>query len=189
MSLSLLNPPMMLRSFWDEITSRNRHTVLSLLLLSLLFTTVAAQSPASTVLIPALPTLTTIILNSTHPLLHVNLPPQTRYLTLNLCSLSSNTSLIPVVLVSTTSPPVYDLGAQPVSAAGSGGVGTANLRSRTTNTWEISWDKGFGNWTGVSTGEVDVLIGLNVANNGSLIGGVSATGNVVVQLGASATGT
>ena len=66
---------------------------------------------------------------------------------------------------------------------------------RNGETWSLSWDLGFGNWTSTSASSsggivgVEILIGLGVLETGLMDSSlVIPQGNVVVQLGASGSG-
>lgn len=158
-----------------------------------------ADIPANTpkISISGLPSLLTLPpLNKTSPLLQISLPTTSPlYITLNICSLTSNTSLVPTVLLTTTSPPVFSLGSRrPVSDFNSGGTNrdTANKVNRDEDVWSVTWDKGFANWTWADEEPVGVgiLFGLGLKVDGSVDEDVagSGEGNVVIQLGVSSTG-
>ncbi|WVQ78119.1 hypothetical protein IAT38_000200 [Cryptococcus sp. DSM 104549] len=142
-------------------------------------------------------------LNTSHPLLQLSLPSSSSlYLTFSLCSLTSNTSLLPTVLLSTSSPPSFPLGSKSVSSPSSGGYGGSGLgynrrSSKSGSTWRLTWSYGFGNWTygaagGADEVEVGVLLGLGLdAASGEVQDGADVgvgSGDVVVQLGVSADG-
>jgi len=151
-----------------------------------------SPSAISTISISGLPSLLTLPpLNSTAPTIQLDLPTTSSlYITLNICSLGANTSLIPSVLLSTASPTVFNLGTRPSADRESGGVGRANRRSRAGTTWLLEWDMGFANWT--STGEevgVAVFLGMGLRVDGSVDGSVLGQGNVVVQIGIAGDGT
>ncbi|KAK8869835.1 hypothetical protein IAR55_000403 [Kwoniella newhampshirensis] len=162
-------------------------------------TSSASTSSATSARVLSLNNLPTTLslppVNSTSPLLQLSFPSTASLvLTFSICSLSSNTSLLPTILVSTagTDPPTFDLGTRSISDSASGGVrGSSqgyNRRSgRSGTTWSVSWDKGFGNWTWTGTGEteVDVLIGLGLGTDGTTMAPLDLTGGVVIQLGAS----
>jgi calcium channel MID1 len=110
----------------------------------------------------------------------VNLPTNSPlYITINICALTSNTSILPTVLVSTASPPSWTLGTRTSSDSGSGGTseGGWNLKSRSGNLWEMTLDEGFGS----------LMFGLGLLADGTTQS-VSASGNVAIQLGVSSSG-
>ncbi|RSH91307.1 stretch-activated cation channel mid1 [Saitozyma podzolica] len=112
------------------------------------------------------------------------------YITINICALTSNTSILPTVLVSTASPPSWTLGTRTSPDSGSGGTseGGWNLKSRSGNLWEMTLDEGFGNWTW--TGDpvgTSLMFGLGLLADGTTQS-VSASGNVAIQLGVSSSG-
>jgi hypothetical protein len=129
-------------------------------------------------------------LNATRSAVEVSFPPTPNlFLTFNLCSLTSNTSLLPTVLIATTVDPSWAFGARSTADAGSGGTaeGGYNRRSRDGGLWSLTWDKGFGNWTmiGLGPGEtVKVLLDLGFEADGSTRSS-TGVGNVNVQLGIS----
>lgn len=165
--------------------------------------TSTTSSSTSTISIPILPTLISLPpLNASSRQLRVSIPPSPSsplYITLNLCQLTSNTSLIPAVRISTLSPPSFDV-SRTVADSGSGGVGMPNRRARGNGVWELSWDGGFANWTITDTGaytytdageanRVEMMIGLGVQAGGSLQAGMTVeSGNMQIQLGVSADG-
>lgn len=151
----------------------------------------SAPGPIQNLSIAAIPALINLTpLNSTRPTIQLSLPPTPDlFLTFNLCSLTSNSSLLPTVLISTAADPAWSLGARSTADSGSGGTreGGHNRRSRQGAVWSLVWDKGFGNWTmsGMGQGEqVKMLLSLDVDVNGAFRSGVGA-GNMVIQLGVS----
>lgn len=171
-----------------------------LLCLSLLTSPAFAQSsstsssqsgPTALYNIATIPALINLpALNSSRPAIELSFPPTPNlFLTFNLCSLTSNSSFLPTILISTSTSPAWSLGSRSTSDLGSGGTqeGGYNRRSRSGGLWSLTWDKGFGNWTveGLGQGEsVKVLLALNIDTDGaSRI--VSGTGNIAVQLGIS----
>lgn len=153
--------------------------------------TVSVAEPTQTLSVIAIPSLINLpALNSTRPAIQLSFPAsRDLFLTFNLCSLTSNTSLVPTVLISTSSDTVWTLGPRPITDATSGGTreGGYNRRSRAGGLWSLTWDKGFGNWTierqeGGSV--VKVLIDLAMGSDGTARP-VSGAGNVGVQLGVS----
>lgn len=138
-------------------------------------------------------------LNSSHPLLQLALPSTSSlYLTFSVCSLTSNTTILPTVLISTSSPASFNLGSKPIRDASAGGVPTSsggkgyNYKSgKNGATWELAWSSGFGNWTlnGTSETQVHLLLGLGLGSDGSTLNTTGVgNGNVVVQMGASTGG-
>jgi hypothetical protein len=110
-------------------------------------------------------------------------PITSLYLTLSICSLGSNTSIVPAVVVS-LDPENFDIDENSVSDRSSGGVDKANRKARGGDVWALAWDKGFANWTYVDdegAGEVVMRIGFAEGEKAS-------EGNVVMQLGASVDG-
>jgi hypothetical protein len=105
------------------------------------------------------------------------------YLTLSICSLGSNTSIIPAILVS-LDPENFDIDENSVSDRNSGGVLKANRKARGADVWALAWDKGFANWTYVDEeGVENVTMRIGFAE-----GEEASEGNVVLQLGASVDG-
>jgi len=105
------------------------------------------------------------------------------YLTLSICSLGSNTSIVPAILVS-LDPENFDIDENSVSDRNSGGVVKANRKARGADVWALAWDKGFANWTYVDdegTDNVTMRIGFAEGEEAS-------EGNVVLQLGAGVNG-
>jgi calcium channel MID1 len=105
------------------------------------------------------------------------------YLTLSICSLGTNTSIIPAALVSTDVSD-FDINDNSVSDRLSGGVERANRKAKGRDVWALSWDKGFANWTYVDdtgVGEIGMRIGFADGQEVS-------DGNVVIQLGAGVDG-
>ncbi|KAI9638344.1 calcium channel [Dioszegia hungarica] len=158
-----------------------------ILLLSLVLPITSAQpspsapGPIQNLSIAAIPALINLTpLNSTRPTIQLSLPPTPDlFLTFNLCSLTSNSSLLPTVLISTAADPAWSLGARSTADSGSGGTreGGHNRRSRQGAVWSLVWDKGFGNWTmsGMGQGEqVKMLLSLDVDVNGAFRSGVGA---------------
>jgi hypothetical protein len=105
------------------------------------------------------------------------------FLTLSICSLGSNTSIIPAILVS-LDPENFDIDGNSVSDRNSGGVLKANRKARGADVWALAWDKGFANWTYVDEGgSENVTMRIGFAE-----GEEASEGNVVLQLGASVDG-
>jgi hypothetical protein len=106
------------------------------------------------------------------------------YLTLSICSVGSNTSIIPAILVS-LDPENFDIDQNSVSDRTSGGVDKANRKARGAAVWALAWDRGFANWTYADDDGVEsVLMRLEFAEGEEV-----SEGNVVIQLGASLDGT
>jgi hypothetical protein len=154
-------------------------------LLGLLATT-SAQLSLSTTSLPL--TISLPPLNASSPAFDLQINPATTitslFLTLSICSLGSNTSIIPAILVSTDLPD-YDLGDDSASARDSGGVGKANRKARGRGVWALAWDKGFANWTYVDDEGLSGPVGLRI---GFVEGEEISEGNVVLQLGAALDG-
>ncbi|KAL7422903.1 stretch-activated cation channel mid1 [Cryptotrichosporon argae] len=164
----------------------------------------APASPSATISLSGLPvTYTLPSLNSTLPYFILDLPTvSSLFLTLNICGLGTNASVVPSVLVSaittstasssssTSSTSPYAIGTRASADAASGGVGAPNRKSRAGATWLLEWDAGFANWTWTGTQSVDasVLVGLNVGTDGTVGGTDADDGNIVVQFSASTDG-
>lgn len=140
-------------------------------------------------------------LNISHPLLQLSLPSTSTsslYLTFSLCSLTSNPTMLPTVLISTSSPASFNLGSKPIRDASAGGVPTSsggqgyNFKSGKNGvTWGLQWSNGFGNWTlnGTSEAQVNLLLGLGLGNDGRTMNTTGVgNGNVVMQMGISTSG-
>jgi hypothetical protein len=159
---------------------------LALLIIALtICTTTFAQLSISTSSLPltvTLPPLNTstqafdLSITSTSPITSL-------FLTLSICSLGSNTSIIPAVLVS-LNPGNFDIDENSAPDRNSGGVGKANRKARGADVWALAWDKGFANWTYVDEdGAESVTMRIGFAE-----GEEASEGNVVLQLGASVDG-
>lgn len=145
-----------------------------------------AQISLSTASLPlnlALPPL-----NASRPAFDVQINPASAitslYLTFSICSLGSNTSVIPAIIVSTNLPN-YDLGDDTDPDKMSGGIGKANRRAGRGDVWALAWDKGFTNWTYVDDEGLSGPVGLRI---GFTDGEEVSDGNVVLQLGAALNG-
>ncbi|WVW83117.1 hypothetical protein I302_105135 [Kwoniella bestiolae CBS 10118] len=147
--------------------------------------------------IPTLPTTATLPpLNASSPLIQLVLPPSNLlYLTFSICTLTSNTTLLPNILISNEDPPSFDLGSRSVIDQSSGGtkVGGYNRRNnKNGNTWNVVMDRGFGNWTMNNTlgdmASVNVLFGLGLENDGETLDEIDVQGGVIVQMSASGDG-
>jgi len=148
-------------------------------------TTALAQLSVSTSSLPltvALPPLNTS--TQAYDLSITSASPITSlYLTLSICSVGSNTSIIPAVLVA-LDPENFDIDENSVSDRASGGVEKANRKARGADVWALAWDKGFANWTYVDDEGADSV----VMRIGFAEGEEVSEGNVVIQLGASVEG-
>ena len=155
----------------------------------------ASPTPSVTRTISATTLPTTLSLpplNLSYPAIQIDLPLRTSlYFTLNICSLGTNISVIPVGLVSTDDPPSFALG-RSTSDAQSGGISSSNRVSRNGSPWQLEWERGFANWTRSGDGEVgtSVLIGLGIGNDGNVDLGTipEDLGNVIVQISLSTLG-
>ncbi|ODO11485.1 hypothetical protein I350_00265 [Cryptococcus amylolentus CBS 6273] len=173
--------------------------------LLLLLSVVSAQDTSATLSDPpsvsfsSLPTSVSLPpLNSSSPGLRLNFTDvQSLYLTLSICSLTSNTSLLPRALISASMPLSFDLGSKAVRDQSSGGLtasvggnGVNKRSSKDGTTWEMEWSYGFGNWSWSSNGggykDVGVLFGLGLDKDGQTLNtSMIGSGNVVMQLDAS----
>jgi calcium channel MID1 len=154
--------------------------------------TTFAQLTLSTSSLPI--TVTLPALNTSTPAFDLSItslnPITSLYLTLSICSLGSNTSIIPAVLV-TTNPGEFDIDENSVSDRNSGGVEKANRRARGGDVWALAWDRGFANWTFVDEVEDDSEDGgvrEVVMRIGFAEGIEISEGNVVIQLAAALDG-
>ncbi|WWC69498.1 uncharacterized protein I206_103440 [Kwoniella pini CBS 10737] len=145
--------------------------------------------------IDSLPTSVSIpALNKTSPLIQVVLPiTNLLYLTFSLCTLTSNTTLLPTILLSTSDLPTFDMGNKPISDQTSGGtksVGYNQKNNKNGQNWNIALDKGFGNYTLNSTDQVpvNILFGLGLEDDGSTLDELDVTGGIVIQMDASEDG-
>ena len=148
---------------------------------------VAAQTP--TVSITSTPTSITLpALNLSIPTVLLDLPASAQYLTINIASLGTNTSILPSVIVSTASSPDFVLGSHTSLDAESGGQwDSGNTVNKGGDTWELEWNLGFANWTAQVNQPVRCLVGLGVSDNGTVAGPGKENGNVIVQVGVSST--
>jgi len=148
-------------------------------------TTALAQLSVSTSSLPltvALPPLNTS--TQAYDLSITSASPITSlYLTLSICSVGSNTSIIPAVLVA-LDPENFDIDENSVPDRTSGGVEKANEKARGADVWALAWDKGFANWTYVDDEGADSV----VMRIGFAEGMEVSEGNVLLQLGASVEG-
>lgn len=171
-------------------------------------TTTTTATPSQTsqrVIISSVPTSVALPpINASSPVLDIRCPAfavSTIYLTLNICGLtSSGAALVPRVLVSSSdSIPqyFYDSSVRTVADPASGGVlydadGVSRPNERALpDLWDLTWDKGFANWTfnGLinsdgSIVQTSVLLGLAMGTTGIInqtqLEGVE--GNLQVQL-------
>jgi hypothetical protein len=110
-------------------------------------------------------------------------PITSLYLTLSICSLGSNASIIPAIIVS-LDPDNFDIDGNSGPDRLSGGIEKANRKARGADVWALAWDKGFANWTYVDEeGTEGVTMRIGFAE-----GEEASDGNVVLQLGASIDG-
>jgi calcium channel MID1 len=182
-------------SWWARRLNANPHlplkrrwSCLTLIITGLLFcSAVVAQVSISTASLPL--TISLPPLNASSPAFDLLITsPSTStitslYLTLSICSLGTNTSIIPAALVSTDVSD-FDINDNSVSDRLSGGVERANRKAKGRDVWALSWDKGFANWTYVDdtgVGEIGMRIGFADGQEVS-------DGNVVIQLGAGVDG-
>ena len=153
--------------------------------------TTAAATSTPTVSISTLPSLVSLpALNLSSPAVAVELPESSSlYITLNICSLSSNDSLIPTVRLSTADPASFVLGTRSVKDQTTGGSAAhPNRRSRSGSTWDVAWSEGFANWTVTDSDDavsIQLLIGLGLSDTGIDTSGLTGDGDVIVQLGVS----
>jgi hypothetical protein len=157
----------------------------------ILFSVISCLSVAlAQIITPALPfTVTLPALNSSNPILDLILPTSafpssSIYLTLSICSLNSNTSQTPNVLVS-TAPPDYEQDDRMTSDADSGGTARTNMRMRGGDLWNLSWDEGFANWTYPDQDALESPVGIRIGFEEGLD---VAEGNLLIQLSASRDG-
>ncbi|WVF72129.1 hypothetical protein IAT40_006941 [Kwoniella sp. CBS 6097] len=119
-------------------------------------TSTASASATRTYSLSTLPTsLSLPALNTSSPAIQLDLPSiSSIYLTFSICTLTSDQTLLPNILISIDDPPNFDLSSSSklVNDASSGGLGTGktgwNQRTgKNGGTWLINWEKGFGNFT------------------------------------------
>jgi hypothetical protein len=173
--------------------------LVSFLLALVSILSVHAQTPSNapnpTFSILSVPTTLSLpSLNASARQIRLSLPPRSTYITLNICGLTSNATLLPDVRISTSEEASFDI-TRVSRDHSSGGVGIPNRRARGSDTWNLSWDKGFANWTRIgldessSEGGVEMLLGLGLTLTGNLEAGLTvASGNVVIQLSISEDG-
>lgn len=131
--------------------------VLSLLALLALAIGVAAQSASSV----------TVTLNSTAPSREVQIPgtsSDTFAITLNICSGTS----LPVIRVSTASPPDYTIDRSTADRSSGGSLASPNRVSRDQPTWDLSWDLGYANWTGEAD-SLGILVSLDDVGGSAVV--------------------
>ncbi|WWC61161.1 uncharacterized protein I303_103741 [Kwoniella dejecticola CBS 10117] len=159
----------------------------------------ASSTPTSqttkTYSISSLPTSVSLpSLNATTPLIQIVLPSTNLvYLTFSICTLTSNSTLLPTILLSTADPPSFDIGTKPISDASSGGtkaVGYNRKINKNGQSWKVALDRGFGNFSLNSTDEVpvNVLFGLGLHDDGVTLDEVDVSGRLVIQMDASEDG-
>lgn len=145
--------------------------------LSIAYAQISISSMPSTTTLPAL--------NTSSSVLDITLPPSpSLYLTLSICSLNSNDTQLPSVLVS-TSPPDFELDERTTADRASGGTERANRRVRGGGLWSLSWDQGFANWTNPSDDALQGPVGMRL---GFVQDQEIAEGNLVLQLRVSGDG-
>lgn len=153
----------------------------------------ASSTPSTTrtLSLSALPTTVSLEpLNASSPAIQIEFPQTpSLFITLNICALGTNTSVLPSAIVSLQSPPSFALG-RTTSDPDSGGLSTPNKVDRNGDPWILEWSKGFANWT---TNEPDdqfqasllLAIGLDADgtfDNSTLPGDL---GDIVLEIGAS----
>jgi len=152
-----------------------------------LLTIAQSATVSTTVNLPDLPLqLTLPPLNSTSPTIQLSLANTSNlFITFDICSLGSNTTLIPTVLVSTASPPSFNFGTRSSLDYGSGGVGKPNRRNRAGTVWRLEWSMGFANWTktDVDSLPISILIGNGLQIDGTVDESLLEQGNVIVRVG------
>ncbi|WVQ98698.1 hypothetical protein IAU59_005829 [Kwoniella sp. CBS 9459] len=179
----------------------------------------ALAASTRTYSLPTIPTsLSLPALNTSVPAIQLDLPSiSSIYLTFSICTLTSDQSLLPNILVSTIDPPNFDLDSSSklIYDRDSGGLGQSktgwNQRvGKNGNTWLINWEKGFGNYTfstsssddndddgdsdgdsgeGSDEGEqVPMSILFDLGTADDEDGGAGVTGNMVIQMSASTQG-
>ncbi|WWD01423.1 hypothetical protein V866_008367 [Kwoniella sp. B9012] len=155
----------------------------------------SSSASTKTYSIPTLPTTATLpSLNVSSPLIQIVFPStDLLFLTFSICTLTSNITLLPNILVSNSDPPSFDLGSKPTTDQSSGGTKSGGYNRRNNkngNTWGITLDSGFGNWTFNSTDSgqtvsVNVLFGLGLGDDGSTLDEMDVEGGLIVQMSAS----
>jgi hypothetical protein len=131
--------------------------VIGLSALIILALGVAAQSASSV----------TVTLNSTAPSREVQIPgtsSDTFAITLNICSGTS----LPVIRVSTASPPDYTIDRSTADRSSGGSLASPNRVSRDQPTWDLSWDLGYANWTGEAD-SLGILISLDDSGGSAVV--------------------
>ncbi|OCF45449.1 hypothetical protein I317_00695 [Kwoniella heveanensis CBS 569] len=206
-------------------TGSTRATLSSTLTSTSTWTSSSASSSSTasstrTYSLPSIPTsLSLPALNTSSPAIQLDLPSiSSIYLTFSICTLTSNQTLLPNILVSTDDPPNFDLtsSSKLVNDASSGGLGSGktgwNQRTgKNGGTWLINWKNGFGNFTiasssstssddgddggvqgdsdPVETGElVPISILFDLGTEDGDDGEGAVTGDMVIQMSASTNG-
>jgi len=152
----------------------------------------STTSATRTIIASTLPTTLSLApLNYSNPSIQIDLPTRpTFYITVNICSLGTNTSILPSALVSTVDTPSFALG-QSKTDASSGGVSGPNIVSQDETVWKLRWESGFANWTWTD-GDVgaNILVGLGLGDDGQVDYDAVPRdlGNVVVQVSISTLG-
>ncbi|WWC90056.1 uncharacterized protein L201_004988 [Kwoniella dendrophila CBS 6074] len=195
--------------------SSTRTTISSSRTTSISTSTVSASSSSiasatKTYSIPSLPTTVTLpALNKTTPLIQLVLPQVNPiYLTFSICTLTSNTTLLPTILLTTLTPEddlddsdnlSFDLGSRPIIDKSSGGIISQNngngggyneKNNKNGNIWNIILNKGFGNFTlnYENSFKTYILFGLGLEMDGQTLDDLDVVGNLIIQMTASENG-
>ena len=153
----------------------------------------STSAVSGTLSIPSLPFTTSLpAFNSTSPSITLTLPSvSSLYITLQICTLGQNTSIIPQAILSTSSPPSFGLG-RTVSNPQSGGSPIVNRISRDGDPVSLSFNQGFANYTYTDQEVIGatLLIGLGVDNQGNVNTTLvpASNRNVVVNIDISSDG-
>lgn len=154
--------------------------------------TTSITSATRTIVASTLPTTLSLApLNYSNPCIQIDLPTRpSLYITLNICSLGTNTSILPSALVSTVDTPSFALG-QSKTDASSGGVSGPNIVGQDETVWKLRWESGFANWTWTD-GDVgaSILVGLGLGDDAQVDYAAIPRdlGNVFVQVSISTLG-
>lgn len=163
-------------------------------------TTASASSAASasstpsmtrTISLSTLPTTLALDpLNASNPAIQLDFSQTpSLYITLNICSLGTNTTILPSAVVSLQSPADFAVGRTNLDPD-SGGLDIPNRLDREGDPWVLEWNKGFANWT-TNVPDNQFQASLLLAIGLGLDGSVDNTslpanvGNIVLQIGAS----